>query len=1851
MVKIKINSLKIIFFLILSLLIQINSDDSEWLTFYKEEGKITLPKQNVDKVMMYAVEFKIKESDEYYDGPNYLKIEIKTEKAPAPLLCFSNTDPWCENRLILSRNPNSNSVFIWAKKEQYEESNNEPYFVVTCPDDKCSYTIEVTGDNLVTIQPNIVYSYLVTNKNNEMQFKVTDLKLNRLSLCIEGSQTAKIEFAYEGLIEEDYTKCINAIKPDENDDEFGLFKINKALEGDYITLTLFEYDVTDIEDNPDIHLGRVAAGFAMPNGPEITGYVYRGHVSEQCFLITGATLQSASDKLYITGKIHSKYLWFFLEEENGDYIDETDTEVIDGQLAFVFNNEGQSRYICFEVPTVDVFKQSIIVFSFQIIDYNKRQRLFEYTHPQISGQVYRRLLPPGSISYYYVAKSDLGKEKYDYTLSNIKGTAKLYIDTQCDDFPNCHYQRNDLAKLNETVPIKINNQQIWYAEADISSALSIQNNLMVVYCDSSDSANKDYCEFETSILYKAQDIYPIEGQKFYKYILKGESAKIIIDLKDNRVLQILTVDIMIFSGDVTFTVKKPEEEDVPLDDDDIKFYYLSNKILINVYRPRKTLKKLEITYTANLNSFFDIKYTVDSIDAEQYEEFLNSGESYLVQINSALQSKTKQICMKNYFGEDSPFLMNFFALNCEFDLNNNTLQFSDGYAQQYFAANEGLDEEDHCYKYNIKIKQPDISNKMCAIYVAGVEVDSKHEREIVVGANINQQIIFNDKNFKKIRFTYPISDIYKDITYHVNVIDKAHYRLNGYMNGIRMYQIEDIIIATTTTYFLYGAEIRTYCKNSGALCVFTLELEYYEKITESTSDPMIEITFREVKNIPTYLQKSNAKVDYVCGDKYYYLFTDIGKNDEAEITLNFWREFGNLWAKVVKKDLKVPEPEADWRQMYRMPGPKWEDSLPYDTFTKKLKVKSDDTKDCTNGCYLLISIQINDIGAYIPDHYFYYFTIFTKITPSQKTYNDYPKIVMQVEEYIIGSLDTSELDDRYISDFYEIWLPHDADTVEFDWQSNLANLYINVGGTRPTPKNSDFILAAPGRHSILSLSKQDILKEAKDRGIVDKDANSLQDINLVIGVWTDKKDSVKTELYSLRIHEPEMGNKLEIIPVHADQKIMCKPKKTKETDKYYYCYFMIMYDTDIANFNPLYVYGSSVYPGADIDIYGNMIKKEIYDSFNEDELRKNLPTSDNSNYNTYQEGVDYIYIANIPYDYSSYLFITLESNTPDELMLINSIPLYEPSSEEIPTTLIYPNSFTEQLYSCKGEALKMTFPGDEGLSVIISVLAGEAEIKWENNIDIYKVKGFGDRINLLSEKDTRTLLIRNLKPVNTLNNKLGESMENPGFLFYISYKPRTEGKNFDEIDFGISTEFAYRKTRFPAIIYSRVESGYEDINIAISFKDNTIKNFGDYAIYPILMRASILSEESVIKAKKNEKDIIPSNMKGGYYDPGTQTGLLYLSKKDIMEYNVKESDLPTVYIRVDQLFMETPEDSQFNVEVQINGITGDSSKENAIPVEKIYHFGTLGKERQDIVYPLKLVRRKPFVRVQIAFNSPYLDFCLSEDDKGRKNKTFPYSQESKKNGKIYFTFMKENDNLKKIYLIIFRKNNAKEGNYQSNYVFKYINAEAETEFFDYPVMYPELEKVETKDETDKTDIITVIFNQIHPDQGEANITYALKIVDNATYRYNEEINTIAVTESFPLQMVYERNPIAIDDKITLTAKGYFSNWAVINVIAQVQQKNIIEYVAYNGFLYVRPDSGNNGGGGNGKTEESNNAVLFGVIGGILGVIAIALVVVIIIFQRKNKTLKDQVKHVSFQKTNQGTDPNLLLQKPEGPINS
>ena len=897
--------------------IEIDPEQVNWLSFFKDKEQLTeVITDSKVKEVRYAVEFLTsQEEQKEYPGPYYLKIEVTVESGYSPLLCFSHEDSYCETRDMLRKNPNYKSVYIWAKKEQYEDANFEPYFTVKCAGDvtSCAYTINVIGGEQINVEPNFIYSFLASTKTKEMEYIIDPSKLTidqRLVVCLEGSTVAQLKFKSDvEVMDFGNIHCVNtAVNPEDMD--FGKFTIAKPNDGEYLTLSVHAYK------NTEESLGRADNNFNIINTGILTSYIEYGTSKEECFPLTKEVLEQSSDYLYIMGRIHTKYAYFFFETEKGEWIQTVDVTIMDGLFAYVFDNTNKTkefRYLCFEIPDEGGFPQDLMIFSIQIMDYGKLLDVYDYEEPMNQGEIYRHLIPKGRIGTYHFGKSVKLSDKNDYTLNRLKGKSRLYFG-ECRTFPNCRFTTDNLTIFNTSIPAKINDDIIYTSKEDKNTALGNIKDVMVVHCE--DALDKEYCEFDTSLFAKGQEIILPEEKSFGKFILKGETGVMKVDLQAHRTINVLIIDLMIYSGDVTFSIKETNI--------DYKQFYLSNKVVFSIYKPGQILNKVTVIYEANLNSYFTAKYAIDSYNSEQLEDKFHSGLSYLVQINPSSQLKKKSVYLSSILNYKVPFMVNFFEINCEFEVkrlfdSSVNITFSDGYAQDYYFPE---DVWMNLYDYEVKIKEVDPSNnnnKMCMIYISGVEIDNenKYEREIAVPQNINQQLIFDDDpkiDFRRIRFTYPIVDISKDFAFRLNVIDKAHYVLNGYLNGKKLESFWDYHVAVTSMYFMHTYDLTPYCEKD-KLCSFILDIEMLEKIVPT--NPMIEVTFREILNIPTYLQKGNAKLDYVCGDKFYYLYTDVGRNDVGEITLNFLREFGNLWARIVKKDLKTPETKANWRKVKR----------------------------------------------------------------------------------------------------------------------------------------------------------------------------------------------------------------------------------------------------------------------------------------------------------------------------------------------------------------------------------------------------------------------------------------------------------------------------------------------------------------------------------------------------------------------------------------------------------------------------------------------------------------------------------------------------------------------------------------------------------------------------------------------------------------------------------------------------------------------------------------------------------------------------------------------------------------------
>ena len=1844
LIKLK-NNLFVLSLLFLCLISFVSTqEDIDWIEYDYNERKIEKDCLNAKQESKFAITFQ-----DQYRLLEYFKVTVTPlENTITPLVCFSPSDANCNtNRQVISRVADGKPAILLLKKDQFYNGDDELYVNVKCKESTCNYHIKFEDSNAAEIDPNTIYSYLVTKDNREMLFEINGEaeEESYLTIGFEGSTNAKIEVTSIDTIDTSYDLGYGKIvsfKPNTNSNSgiLASFTIKSAAEGDYITLNTHLLRYNKAPDN-----------LLFPNGAVVMGILdnSKNDLKEECFPISAFASEEyqKSDKFYLTGRIHSKYVLFWLANEKQEYMPETEMEISDGYISYLIKTEGKARSVCFEISYEEAVNKDKAAYSISILEPTKLESLYNFNPPQMNNQIYRRMIPKGTYGVFHGEKLNKADNKFGFNVYNRKGVVETYA-KECTSFPYCTYNiKTDFLKENSVK--QVGKMAIYEKEnnGNEMSALDQRKDVMVVYCKDDDNEIQGYCEVETSIIIPGKEIPLVENEKFSKFVLKEEKGSFLIDLKGGMNIKRMTIDIMIYSGDVSFNVKNYEKNGVNLGADyDYYKYYLSNKIFYHFDMNKEAINKVVVDYEAEYNSFFTIQYGINYSEIERKEENLTSGESYLVEIDPTSSEKTKTLYLYNHrYKKNEPFLVNFFALNCDFTVSRGgkDISFFDGYAQEILLSNTpGYRSEK--YEYKIKIEKADLANynhKMCMLYVSGYEsMDEEYETEVVIGQNVNQQIIFSD-DFSHIRFLYPQANPEKDLAIYFNVIDQGFYDLKLFTNNNPNY-FSSYTITRSQILFISKTDITSQC-NPNTLCNIILDTNYTGMLDSMPqTEPMIEITVREVLNNPSYLQKGIAKRDFTCGDRKYYLYMELGKNEAGDVSVNFLRDWGNVWGRVVRKDTSEKEESPEWRGKYRMPYEDWDDRK-NDGYTKKFEFTSEDTKDCIEGCYLLLTIQISQIGDYVEDSHFYPFTIITRINQNTQAYTDIPKIVIQANEYIIGNVDISK--NERISQFYEIWLPHNSYYVKFDWQSEVAGLYINVGGTRPTTKNADFKLLPPGRDAVLSIESIEILQKAKQKKINVPNENSLEDLNLVIGIWTDKTDSVETEIFSLRVYQPNQDDELDITEVNTEQKIMCSPNFVMEGQ--YRCLFMVTYDNEDVNLQmPLIIHAGSVNQSAEVETYASFIETKYYDKFDKDQLKKNTPTYDTAQFNTKKLGNDYIYIKLTPGRTTNYLYVNVVSNKKDDIFILTSMPMYN-----FNTKLQYkeynPNPSTQQLLFAEDQ-LVLLFSTSSSLIVNLVTLGGEAELYWkEDKNTIYNLRGKGDRLTLTSGTTLTELVIKKRKVANQLTDE-----NDPGFVFYASYYIRDGENNFDEVQFGKSLEIAYRETHLPVYLYSKLDNYYNDISIAVTFKDSNLDNKGEYKTSPLMVRASVEKESVVYKAKQTP-DLAPNLRKAiiGSYDPAIKTAQVFLYSANVSSFDIKKEEIPTLYLAIEENErIPSQKYKQFNIEAQFTQINSD-----IVPVEKTYNYGRFSGGLTNC-FKLKLDKFKSFMVLEIAFNSEYLNYGVNygnEYSDQRRNASDIIAEAHKEGGKIILT-LKNPGNKDYVYLHIFKatRNNEVINPLLFNYVFKYVNIEKLDDFVEYKILNEDSALTIKENKEGNNTVIQCTFNRINIDPNKANITYFFKVVENSSLIYPESYETIAVMES-PFYTVYERNPTyGSDGKITLTATGDLSNWAYLQVIAQIQQDTILDYVAYKGEKNIRdPKKGGNNGGKDDNDDGGVNTTVLACIIAILVCLVVGLFVVAAIIQNRNKSLVDQVKHISFQQNANSNatqpanaDPDLLLHK-------
>ena len=1494
------------------------------------------------------------------------------------------------------------------------------------------------------------------------------------------------------------------------------------------------------------------------NSLQIFGQIYKDYKKE-CYLLP--EYENKKD-FYLTLILKNNPVKiYFLDKNNSPKNPQIIEEYNYEQYYSDINNY---KYICISIP--DGFNGDI-PYLLHLSDPNQNIGLLSKFSPQINGHFYSRIIPKNAI-VYFSGISNSFSQNVNYYMFGTEGYAKMYI-YNCTTFPLCNFNNIESSNKLNILDNEINMANSWQSSEPILSPIDPIQYIMAVKCENIENSKTDFCKFKTLIYSNDEPIELIEKLPFTKNILKNENNNFIIDLSFKEGIKRIYIDIMITSGDVTVDV----DEDKKIIENMSKFY-LGNKIYfsINVVNKKLEKKLIHIHIKSNMNSYYIINSRYILNESENDSNYLFSGIDYLISLDKS-NSKNDLFIYEHKLLESSSYLINFNSINCKLNIEkykNNILQpvklIKEYYHQDFISNYEDFDKNGYHYQISIKNENSLYDENTCIVFVNNLEIINDNtdiKREIILNENYPNKIAFN--NFKKIRYLFPHSDPSKELEIYVTNYDYGYYSLNiSYNNKKEGKNLEVKLNGNYFTLlnndFLKDCQIDKFCK------IFIEITLLDNNIITSEQNPMIEILVRRTENMPFYLSKGIVKNDFLRKSQNLYLYTDY--NDQGYITVNFLKGQGRIFGKIVDRtDSTDSSDKTSIWQGYSFPNEN-DSNLIYDYYNKKLLINNQDT--CENNCLILISIQ-STVMSYDNNNSNEIYPISILANNVKSTTNKISKIKLDLEQYIVNSI---SLRSDQIYEYYEVSIPSETEVVQIELQSESLELYINIGQNPPTKEQKDLYFESKWRDNIYNISRDEIEQ------IIKKDI--VENINLIIGVYNNYKNNNDT-IYSIKVSIKQKG-KENIIKVRGEKKTLCIPQSI-ENNNIYRCLFIILLEPDDYN-NNLILYARSQREESNIKIYTNYIDYKVYKNKN-NELYNCIPNENPSNNNL-------IIFNSLRKD--NYVYVNVETDKPDIIELLTTLST---NYREL-----NPNLNFMQLFALKNDELIFSFDNTEKLIINIFSLSGKGKVYWEGETDSqYSISGRDDILSLTSNNNNNhKLVIKNMYDGKDSNNDIVSE-----FVFYFQYHLKID---LTEIYSGKTFEFINREEDFPLYFYSKMGEINYDINIVIIFHDIVIEKEGSN-------NKTIESSEFLITSSIGNQSLIfnmqrPKSIKdyfglkaNGTYDSALSVAQIYF-KEDEIKNNLNQINIPYLFLGIDKL-----ENSYIN---KYKTVSMDISilKENSeeIITEKKYQFGKITNEIKS--YKLKIDKSNSYMRIQFASNNNNIVLSINTEKNNKKNSTNIKFDETKyERGKLFITFKKPlNEDF--IYLNIFSKDKNIDKKL-NNYVFKYINSE--NNFIEYPIAKnkPQI-KYEKNDNQNK---ITVKFNKI--EKNNLNIIYSLKAIPSKYSIKDEIINTIAITESNCL-IIKEKNPKDENDVITMSINTKDEEIKCVEVIAQIKDGSITEYVAYNPICFDKEED---------KNENKNYGIYF-VFGFTALMILIIVFIVLLVLKNKYKKMNDEINEISYK---------------------
>ena len=723
-----------------------------------------------------------------------------------------------------------------------------------------------------------------------------------------------------------------------------------------------------------------------------------------------------------------------------------------------------------------------------------------------------------------------------------------------------------------------------------------------------------------------------------------------------------------------------------------------------------------------------------------------------------------------------------------------------------------------------------------------LKINNENSKELLI--NISPlKYIKNEEDLEKYKFKkcpIVITNICSEFDYSINLNDTANIYFDNNFKEVNLSYIVnepdlDSPIALSLTFNLKSDfEVKILSENgnfseniSNSTNIFfekdfrqnknfTINIKYID------NENQVFMNIKIIKNTSiSILEQNNLNYGFITSDiEYQYYYMEVSKGQEGEIMLHNKRNKGILIGKLVDKDDKIDINDIN---IY----PKYENDsnllFGFNQHNLKLNFSYNDTKICNNSCYMLIS-YFKEIPEGTIERIGYEYTILTRVWDYLE-YN--PQIInIPFNEYILGSFEYGSITHHY----YSIFIPNDTEKIVIQLEGNYLVLFIGEGNMKlNTIKN------------LKNVKKIDILNNQNVFEITNKDLN-FDFRNKYISLSIRSKDYFEDifSFYYFRIFYLKQNDIL-YYPIDSNLGNLCLPEKELESDKYYYCNFILKnnYNDFSSNFS---IAGANHIEFFLIN-YSKVYKNNTMTDLKYVEFKYTYDKGGKEN------------------DVSHFLFKFRFDNNKIKNIISAFCDKF---------TNIFPQIYSSQMYYLYNSTKVFNFSLVHDYTFLYKFIGG-----WQGSMDL----NFQKFREIVTSRNFRGKPIALQISPETKNMTFWVNKRNliKDYIFYIKLNYNMRNKGAEEIISGETRSEIISNGYFPIYYYLNLNKKTE-VNVDINIYDvSNLSN--DFEI-----KGYILNQDSITRKIRGENILLTEeDAINGLYFPSYKMGLLQINKKTINE--------------------------------------------------------------------------------------------------------------------------------------------------------------------------------------------------------------------------------------------------------------------------------------------------------------------------------------------------------------------------------